>query len=152
MTTIDTVVGELVSETPVVGKVVSLVYTGARMTGDIISIAMDPTNETLDRIESLIDNGNTLDALQLNTSVVFDGNGNYQINYMSVNINDLKNAMEAYNYYEDANLTMTVDQVVASLKNGTITENAQLMDYIQWYETDNGDIQTARYLENVKNP
>lgn len=152
MTTIDTVVGELVSETPVVGKVVSLVYTGARMTGDIISIAMDPTNETLDRIESLIDNGNTLDALQLNTSVVFDSNGNYQINYMSVNINDLKNAMEAYNYYEDANLTMTVDQVVASLKDGTITENAQLMDYIQWYERDNGDIQTARYLENVKNP
>ena len=103
------------------------------------------TNTTIDKLQTLLIDGNTYVALGLNASFSIS-DGSYQIHYGMINKEELNDRLEAYVYDTQNKLNFGTEDVILSIKGEKNRELTGLDDFVYWYTHDNGEAKTQDYI------
>ena len=99
------------------------------------------TNTTIDKLQTLLIDGNTYVALGLNASFSIS-DGSYQIHYGMINKQELNDRLEAYQYYTQNKLNFGAEDVILSIKGEKNRELTGLDDFVDWFTHNNGEDKT----------
>ena len=108
------------------------------------------TNTTIDKLQTLLIDGNTYVALGLNASFSIS-NGSYHIHYGMINKKELNDRLEAYQYWTQNKLNFRAEDVILSIKGEKNRELTGLDEFVKWYTHNNGEDNTEKHKNEVKN-
>ena len=103
------------------------------------------TNTTIDKLQTLLIDGNTYVALGLNASFSIS-DGSYHIHYGMINKKDLNDRLETYQYWTQNKLNFRAEDVILSIKGEKNRELIGLDEFVKWYTHNNGEAKTQDYI------
>lgn len=107
------------------------------------------TNETVDKIQSLLTEANVYNALAMNASFSFCDDGTYTISCFKIDKVQLNNRLNAWQEQKKVSVDYDADDVVEKIKCGELYELEKLDDFLEWYCTENGEDLTDDSLKEV---
>lgn len=96
------------------------------------------TNETVDKIQSLLTDANAYNALAMNASFSFCDDGTYAISLFYVDIKELELRLNVWKKTKNINIDYSCEDIITCLKKGDIEKLEKITEFIKWYLTENG--------------
>lgn len=96
------------------------------------------TNSTIDKINKLLEDGNTYKALAMEASFAIRDDGTYVITYFTVDKETLNRRLEAWKSDKNIDIDYNADDIIQALKTGNTDNLEQLDEFVTWYSSQNG--------------
>lgn len=108
------------------------------------------TNETVDKIQSLLTDANAYNALAMNASFSFCDDGTYTISCFKIDKVELNNRLKAWQEQKKVSVDYDADDVVEKIKCGELYELEKMEEFLEWYCTENGSTKTDKFDEGER--
>lgn len=114
---------------------VSIGFSVVKTASDISmnTIKAKESNDRVDKISSLLDDGNTYNALTIDTYFSFDSDGNYAISSYSVDSDKLKSRLRIWNDEFNESDPINVENVIKKIQSGNFDDLNEIDSYLDWY-------------------